>query len=226
MYVDLTDELVPFYAGKGTLNRLKNPQRNEKHRRISEKYGLNRVIVFESDDQFDVLSKEIEVIADAELNAYEHPDNCFACNFTRGGDGNVGGRPPKLGKHVDVRTREKIAKSLSGNVPWNKGRIMSRDFCEKNSRAQKGKTLTDAHKRRLRETSSGLEKSKETRAKISSSLKGVHEENVRRVIGDIADIWRAIDLGEGTRMSLSIVYGISYPHFCRIINRYKSHITT
>ena len=77
VYVDYTTDgnIIPYYAGKGTHNRLNIYKRNIKHDRIMKKYGINRVILFDNLTEPDAFKKEIEVIASYKLNCYRYPEN-------------------------------------------------------------------------------------------------------------------------------------------------------
>ena len=77
IYVDFTgeDSPRPFYVGKGTEWRVNDRRsRNAIYRSIREKYGgMQRTIVFETDDETIAYDKEVEFIA-------------LYRTYTRGGD--------------------------------------------------------------------------------------------------------------------------------------------
>lgn len=60
-------------------------KRNEHHSRISKKYGVNRVIVFETDNEQLAFLEEIHLIDALKTYAYENEN--WGANYTRGGDG-------------------------------------------------------------------------------------------------------------------------------------------
>lgn len=76
-----------IYVGKGNLGRFKNPTRNKKHRAIIKKYGLNRQIALETDDETEALNKEISLIAEYHTYHKDPLAHKTACNFTLGGEG-------------------------------------------------------------------------------------------------------------------------------------------
>ena len=53
VYVDWTNEFEPrpFYVGLGSLDRTRNFRRNWSHTTIRKKFGMTRVVVFETDDR-------------------------------------------------------------------------------------------------------------------------------------------------------------------------------
>lgn len=94
VYVDQTTEELPrvFYVGKGNQRRIRHLKRNKKHTAISQRFGVHRVIVFETLD--DALANECEIAKIIEYqtraNGYHVCDEDFGCNFTRGGEGVTG----------------------------------------------------------------------------------------------------------------------------------------
>lgn len=90
VYVDRTSDGVPFYVGKGNARRVHLLQRNKKHTAIANKYGQIRTIEFETDSLDIVNFEEVRLIASYETFIGDYPDNAFACNFTRGGEGQPG----------------------------------------------------------------------------------------------------------------------------------------
>jgi len=64
VYVDWTKEAAPraYYVGKGTEERVKNPWRGEKHERVRNACGWERVTVMETDDEQKAMDKEQELI--------------------------------------------------------------------------------------------------------------------------------------------------------------------
>ena len=100
VYVDMTDQLVPYYAGKGLASRFKRRQRNLKHTNVATKYGFNRFLILTTPDESIAHAKECELIADCQTF---HTESELGCNFTRGGEG-VSGRA------VTATTRKLIGK--------------------------------------------------------------------------------------------------------------------
>lgn len=65
-------------------------------------------------------------------------------------------------------------------IPWNKGKKMSKEFCDKISQVQKGKVLSDEHKAKIGKSVSGVnapwygkQLTDETKKKLSESHKGL-----------------------------------------------------
>jgi len=105
-YIDWTDEINPrpFYVGKGSSNRIRVPERNQKHKHVRKSFGFKRQIVFSSEKEIECLEKEIQLIS--ELHTFyldENSDKEIACNFTLGGDGTSGWSPtPEQRKNISV----------------------------------------------------------------------------------------------------------------------------
>lgn len=91
VYVDWTVEDPPraFYVGKGQQARVKSVKRNVHHTRISEKHGIRRELVLETDDPTEAAAREVELIAS--LKTYVHAaDYVFGANHTAGDEGAPG----------------------------------------------------------------------------------------------------------------------------------------
>lgn len=231
VYVDLTTNLVPFYVGMGNQDRVRQIKRNRKHGGVAKKYGLIRVVIFETDDTEIVKQKEIEVIADCQTFFYDHPDNRFACNFTRGGDG-------LSGKQHSEETKLRMSKSAMGNTHGQgcKGIFHTAETKEKISKTKTGVPSPHRGKKmpNLSRALKGRIIKRKTRDKISASLKG-HTNTVwttesrqkisssktsletLRIIKDINLIRDRISNGE-SKISISKDYpGVSPGHFNKII---------
>jgi hypothetical protein len=91
VYIDQTNETIPrvFYVGKGKLRRVKDEIRNKKHSAIAKRFGINRVIIFETFDE--IFANEIEKLKIIEYGTLAHgyhvSDDDFGSNFTSGGEG-------------------------------------------------------------------------------------------------------------------------------------------
>ena len=136
------------------------------------KYGLQSFDIFImdiADDNQTLCEKEIYWI---EFHNCKVPSGY---NLTDGGEGLL---------NPSQEVRNKIAQSLTGNIPWNKGKIVP------NSGGNKGKKLTQEHKRKISETrkgqsawnkgkrgvqvawNKGISMQEEIKLKISESKKG------------------------------------------------------
>jgi hypothetical protein len=92
VYTDWTQEDTPrpFYVGKGNARRVNGKVfRNQIHQRIGKKYGQQRRVEFETDDEAEALAREVQLIA--ELKTYTHGGKGYwGANLTQGGDGTSG----------------------------------------------------------------------------------------------------------------------------------------
>jgi hypothetical protein len=158
IYIDYTDNFIPFYVGIGTKFRIKQNKRNRKHTFISNKYGFNRKIIKVKSQEY-ACKLEIELIKYLKLNYCKNKDNHFACNFTDGGEGTVGCKASK-------ETKEKMSK-------FRKGKCRSEEIKKKISNSHKGKILTEDHKKNISKNKIGkkLKISEENRKKKSERSK-------------------------------------------------------
>jgi len=88
VYVDYKlDDNKPFYVGKGSIDRVQDLKRNNIHQSISERHGIKRRIVLETDSELEAFTKEIKLIAELKTRAHL---NFGGANLTDGGDGTSG----------------------------------------------------------------------------------------------------------------------------------------
>lgn len=146
VYVDSTVEDIPrvFYVGKGTTWRCNDRRsRNKAYQLIRKEFGMQRVIVFETDDETEAYAKEREVVTlhDTFLG--------WGANGDQGGVGGPG--TPKSDEH-----KKRIRQALTGKTKSTSHRTAL-------SHAHKGKILSNEHKERIRNsvrdsiTSEGIE---------------------------------------------------------------------
>lgn len=194
VYVDLTvDTLTPFYCGKGDERRFKCGCRNDKHKSISMKHGRIRVCVLETLDEHAAFAKEREVIADACLNCYRHPENRFACCFRDGGQGFAG--------HVHVDSLEKRQKLSIGQR-----RFKQKLKDENRDHPNKGKKRTLEQREAISKRQFGKKKPKQAIAMLENRCALGH----RHSLEIVQKISRALsrprkpveELSEGHRASL------------------------
>ncbi len=76
-----------IYVGKGNKARIKNPQRNKKHKAIANKYGIIREIVFTTTDEKTAYQEEIRLISELHTSHKDPLASKYACNFQPGGQG-------------------------------------------------------------------------------------------------------------------------------------------
>lgn len=158
VYVDYTVEESPrpFYVGKGSAGRVKCLfGRNQLHESIARKYGINRVVEFETDDEQESFRKERELIS-LYRTFMNHEPGQWGSNFTEGGDGASGWIP-------SAETRKKIGAASR----------LHRDSEE--TRKKKGEAAVRIH--------TGRKRSEETRQKLSESRKGKSPWNKGKKLG-------------------------------------------
>jgi hypothetical protein len=174
VYVDWTSEPLPrpFYVGKGTAIRVRHIRRNKKHTFVSAKHGRRRTVMWYGD--YDSCAKTIEIQLIAELHTYVSDPfaSSIACNFTQGGDGNLGCTPSEA-------TRKKISHTKTGKPQTPEVREQSKqtllkiardpDVQRKKGLALRGKPKSPAHREKIRQSHMGLKPSDETRHKMSLS---------------------------------------------------------
>lgn len=150
VYVDVTNDNIPYYVGQGIQRRVDLLHgRNKKHTNVSNKHGQNRIVVHETPDYEEVKSMEMWWIEQCATFVGHPLADKFACNYTLGGDGSKGCKQSeetraKRGKALKGRKRspEAIAKTAAKNTgkkrtpeqclnigkaakglePWNKGK--------------------------------------------------------------------------------------------------------
>lgn len=87
----------------------------------------------------------------------------------------------KVRRHRSEETKEKISKSLRGNIPWNKGlkgvQLYTVERNRKISMTMTGKHHTEETKRKMSESSKGRKLTAEHKRKLSIAHKGKHLKN-------------------------------------------------
>jgi hypothetical protein len=153
IYVDYTiePEPRPYYVGKGTEGRVNKRYRSKLHQSFIKRFGLNRHVVFETDDELEVYAKERELITKYQTYAFGG-EGWWGANQDLGGQG--GRSTPKTALH-----RERIRNAL-------KGRAKSSEHCQAMSRGGRGKILTKEHRKKIGEAGKGRAVSGETRTKL------------------------------------------------------------
>lgn len=171
VYVDITDEAIPFYAGYGDLGRFRCKRRNRRHTNIAKKYGQHRLLILETDDVQVAKAKEIELVADMQLNTYKHPENHFACNMTDGGEGTRGYR------HQDV-TRKRIGDNSATRRPEVAAKVAAANTGSRRSEETRRKMSESAKRREEHFRQRGERKhSAETRKRLSEHMKAHRSTN-------------------------------------------------
>lgn len=198
VYVDYTTEESPrpFYVGKGTERRVKLLTRNKLHTSISMKYGLDRRVIFETDDESAAFDKERELIAIHNTHVYS---GGWGANFTIGGEGLSGMKyPDRKGENHPMWGKRHTEESKRKNSEANKiatagenngmfGKHHSEETKKKIGDNQRGWHHTDETKKVISNSLKGLLKgrklSDETKRKISESRKGKKPWNKGKKLG-------------------------------------------
>lgn len=169
VYVDYTNEEVhrPFYVGKGTDHRVSDLKRNKLHKYISEKYGMIRYVVFETDTESFAFVKEKELIKEFKTYMNGEKDH-WGANFTIGGEGTSG--------YVFTNEqRKRISELCKGEKNGMFGKHHSEETRKKIGDSERGWKHTEDAKRKLAESAkklhTGLKRSEETKRKISEARK-------------------------------------------------------
>lgn len=187
VYVDYTTEETPrpFYIGKGTLARLRNIHRNKLHGTIAMKYGFNRRIMFETDDEQEAFTKERELIAEHNTFVY---GGGWGANLTLGGEGTSGHPNPRLhgethpmwGKHHTEESKRKNSESNKLACTGEKNGMFGKHHSEETRRkiGEKSRARVDSEETRqkkadaARRLHTGRKRSEETKRRISEARKG------------------------------------------------------
>lgn len=167
VYEDWTLETLPrcFYVGKGSIGRVRQIKRNQKHTWTAKTYGLNRVTVIMTSIESLTFECERELI---EEHKTFYKENAFGCNFTRGGEGTSGfrqtidarrkmsewrkGRP---GHRHSEETRLKMSQAKKGRSPNNLGKPVSAETRQRLSQSLKGRPKSEAWKRLMSDRMKG-----------------------------------------------------------------------
>lgn len=104
VYVDWTNETFPrpFYVGLGSFDRVQKFRRNWSHTSVKKKFGMTRVVAFESDDRLRACNEEICLTKILHTYVEDSEYNGIGANLTPGGD-----HPGEFSK----QTREKQSQS-------------------------------------------------------------------------------------------------------------------
>ena len=160
VYVDFTaDRHTPFYVGKGDAKRIKNFKRGPKHKNVSKKHGIERLVIFETTDESEAF--EYEKLLIAKLHTFkddpEAPD--IACNFTIGGEGGSGFR-----FSLNAEAKAKISASKRGR----KRPPFSDEAKAKMSKSAKNRPpISEEHRAKM--SVAAKNRSAETKAKMSEA---------------------------------------------------------
>lgn len=173
VYIDFTTEECPrpFYIGKGNSTRVADLKRNRLHTSISNKYGITRQIVFETDDEQEAFAKERELIT--EHNTCVYIEGSWGANFTMGGEGlsgmkhseesrrknsesnrvaQAGERNGMFGRHHSEESRKKIGERSRNQINSDDTR---RKKSEAAIRANTGRKLSDETRKKIAESRMG-----------------------------------------------------------------------
>jgi hypothetical protein len=137
VYVDYTNPgHVPFYVGKGNQSRVKNFKRSSKHKNISNKHGIERLVIIETPDESEAFEYEQLLIAKLHTFVNDPEAPSVACNFTIGGEG---------ASNPSAETRRKLSEASRRR----KYKSHSAETKAKMSAAKRGKTLSEEQKQEI-----------------------------------------------------------------------------
>jgi hypothetical protein len=226
VYRDWTLEDTPrcFYVGKGDNERVRRRDRNDYWKRVAAKHGHRREIILSTKDPEFASYQEVEWIAMMRTFHYDNEDN-WGCNFTRGGEGNYGGRVSletkikignsRRGKKNSAEAIETRSRRVSGpgNPMFNKRHSQSAKL--KMSAANLGVKLpADVIKRGSDHPLFGRKHDQEW----IDSVSGENHHRTRLTWNDVDDIRRAWDSGEVSQTELAIKYGLKKAAIWKILN--------
>lgn len=192
-YIDWTLEASPrpFYVGKGNEARMRNPERNRKHRYVRSTFGYRREVVLVSNNETECFRKEVELIAEHHTFVNDEQASDVACNFTRGGEG-------VSGWHPSEKTRKQISETLAG-------RTRSIEHRENISNGKRGKSVGRGRK----QTQETVQKRVETMRQNKANHKSKQGKTANKLNWLIAPVIRERYLAGESAVDLAIEYGVT-----------------
>ena len=110
----------------------------------------------------------------------------YGYNLTEGGDGWSGGpceetrrRLSEVHKNISDETRRKMSLSAKGRTPYNKGKHLSEEHKKKIGEANKGKTMSEESKKKISTANKGKNRSEETKQNISEVKKKLYSSGMK-----------------------------------------------
>lgn len=153
----LEDSKEVFYVGKGSGNRVTSMKdRNPHFRHIRNKCKCGYKIVRYFDNEEEAYDYELKLGKE-----YKAKGQAWCC-YVLG----------KTDKFLSNETKKKIAKTLKGNTPWNKGKHISEEQKEKLRLAHLGRKQSEEIRKRRSIALMGHKVSKDVRRRISESKIG------------------------------------------------------
>lgn len=153
----LEDSNEVFYVGKGSGNRVTSMKdRNPHFRHIRNKCKCGYKIVRYFDNEEEAYDYELKLGKE-----YKAKGQAWCC-YVLG----------KTDKFLSNETKKKIAKTLKGNTPWNKGKHISEEQKEKLRLAHLGRKQSEEIRKRRSIALMGHKVSKDVRRRISESKIG------------------------------------------------------
>ena len=158
--------------------------RNTKHKHVSKKYGCDREILLDFENENDAF--EFEKLCIVLCNTYAYDNDVITvnfenigCNFTKGGEGSGGHVPWNKGKKATLGARKNMSKSHIGKIcPWVseffRGKKQKLESIKKRARSNTGKKRSEKTRQILKDGALRRFENPEERQKISKAGKGKH----------------------------------------------------
>jgi hypothetical protein len=146
-YIHCKPDGVPFYVGKGALRRAKYlGDRNPYHKSIVAKHGKKNILI----GQLECSSDEIAFELEKGLIKCLRASGVELTNFTDGGEGTSNPTPETRKRLSEAAKKRGVSKACQeAKVASIKGKSLSEEHKKKLKQAQTGKIFTEEHRRNI-----------------------------------------------------------------------------